>query len=157
MSWTDASFTPNIETMMNEEHILHVGSSASETAQARGQRLLETLHGGHAGEAMLAEVGEINRDFVDMTIEWAFGGIMSRPGLDLPTRQLILIASCVTSGNAQPQLRAHAEAALRVGVTRQQIIETILQLTFYAGGPAVRNSLVALKDVLAVEGDHDSA
>jgi 4-carboxymuconolactone decarboxylase len=80
-------------------------------------------------------VGEITRDFVDMTIEWAFGGIMSRPSLDLPTRQLILIASCVTSGDAQPQLRAQVEAALRVGVTRPQIIETILQLAFYAGGP----------------------
>ena len=54
----------------------------------------------------------------------------------------------MTLGTAEPQLRAHTEAALSVGVTRQQIIETILQLTFYAGGPAVRNSLVALKDLL---------
>jgi 4-carboxymuconolactone decarboxylase len=46
-------------------------------------------------------------------------------------------------------LRAHAQAALQSGATRQQVIETILQLTFYAGGPAVRNSLVELKDVLA--------
>ena len=123
----------------------------SQELKERGLRLLERLHGGHAGEAMVAEMAQICPAFADMTIEWALGGVMSRPGLDLPTRQLVLIASCVTLGTAEPQLRAHTEAALSVGVTRQQIIETILQLTFYAGGPAVRNSLVALKDLL-IEG-----
>jgi 4-carboxymuconolactone decarboxylase len=84
-----------------------------------------------------------------MTIDWALGGIMARPGLDLLTRQLVLVASCVTLGHAEPQLRAHAQAALAAGATREQIVETILQLTFYAGGPAVRNSLVAIRDVIA--------
>ena len=48
-----------------------------------------------------------------------------------------------------PQLRAHTEAALRVGASKEQIVETILQLTFYAGGPAARNSLVLVKEVFA--------
>ena len=124
----------------------------SQELKERGLRLLERLHGGHAGEAMVAEMGQICPAFADMTIEWALGGVMGRPGLDLPTRQLVLIASCVTLGTAEPQLRAHTEAALSIGVTREQIVETILQLTFYAGGPAVRNSLVALQDLLT-EGD----
>ncbi|PCE23569.1 carboxymuconolactone decarboxylase [Paraburkholderia acidicola] len=115
----------------------------------RGLELFEQLHGGHAGAAMVAEVAEICPAFADMTIEWSIGSIMDRPGLDLATRELILVASCVTLGNAMPQLRAHAEAALRVGATKEQIVETVLQLTFYAGGPAVRNSLVFLKEVFA--------
>jgi len=115
----------------------------------RGLELLENLHGGHAGEAMVAEMQDVCPAFADMTIEWALGGVMARPGLDLLTRQLILIASCVTLGHALPQLRAHTEAALTAGASKEKIIETILQLTFYAGGPSVRNSLVALKDVLA--------
>lgn len=113
-----------------------------------GLALLQQLHGGHAGEAMVAEMSEICPAFADITIEWALGGVMARPGLDLLTRQLVLIASCVTQGHAMPQLRAHAEAALEAGATKEQIVETILQLTFYAGGPAVRNSLVSLKDIL---------
>src|SRR5580692_11194421 len=121
----------------------------SQELKERGLRLLERLHGGHAGGAMVAEMAQICPGFADMTIEWALGGVMARPGLDLVTRQLVLVASCVTLGHAMPQLRAHAQAALQSGATRQQIIETILQLTFYAGGPAVRNSLVELKDVLA--------
>jgi 4-carboxymuconolactone decarboxylase len=114
-----------------------------------GLALLQQLHGGHAGEAMVAEMADVCPAFADMTIDWAFGGVMARPGLDLLTRQFVLIASCVTLGHAEPQVRAHVEAALAIGATKQQIVEVILQLTFYAGGPAVRNSLVSLKDVLA--------
>jgi len=115
----------------------------------QGLELLEQLHGGHAGEAMVAELKDICPAFADITIDWAIGSIMARPGLDLLTRELILIASCVTMGHAMPQLRAHAEAALKVGATREQIVETVLQLTFYAGGPAVRNSLVLLQEIFS--------
>ena len=122
---------------------------SSDVLRQEGTALFEKLHGGHAGAAMVAEMAEICPPLADMTIEWASGGVMSRSGLDLPTRQLVLIAACVTLGCAEPQLRAHTEAALNIGVTKTQIVETILQLTFYAGGPAVRNSLVAVKDLVA--------
>jgi 4-carboxymuconolactone decarboxylase len=115
----------------------------------RGLELMEQLHGAGAAEGLTAELADLCPAFADMTIEWAVGSIMDRRGLDLKTRELVLIASCVTMANAAPQLHAHVEAALRVGATRDEIVETILQLTFYAGGPAVRNSLVALRDVLA--------
>jgi 4-carboxymuconolactone decarboxylase len=118
------------------------------TLRRNGLELLKQLHGGHAGEAMVAEMADVCPAFADMTIDWALGGVMARPGLDLVTRQFVLIASCVTLGHAEPQLRAHVEAALNIGATKQQIVEVILQLTFYAGGPAVRNALVSLKDVL---------
>lgn len=121
------------------------------TNRRRGLELLEQLHGGHAGAAMVAELEDICPAFADMTIDWAIGSIMARPGLDLITRELVLIASCVTMGHAMPQLRAHTEAALKIGATKEQVVETILQLTFYAGGPAVRNALVTLKDVLATK------
>jgi len=120
-----------------------------ETPRERGLELLEWLHGGHAGEAMVAEMRDICPAFADMTIDWALGGVMARPGLDLLTRQFVLIASCVTLGHAEPQLRAHVEAALNIGATKKQIVEVVLQLTFYAGGPAVRNSLVLLRDLIA--------
>lgn len=77
-----------------------------------------------AGAAMVAEMQDVCPAFADITIEWALGGIMARPGLDLITRELILVASCVTMRHAMP-----------------------LQLTFHAGGPAVRNSLVVVQEV----------
>jgi 4-carboxymuconolactone decarboxylase len=123
----------------------------TETLHARGLELLEQLHGGHAGEAIVSEMRGICPPFADMTIDWALGGVMARPGLDLLSRQLVVIASCVTLGHAEPQLRAHVQAALALGATKQQIVEAILQLTFYAGGPAVRNSLVSIRDLIQSE------
>jgi 4-carboxymuconolactone decarboxylase len=118
------------------------------TAYERGLALLQQIHGGHAGEAMVAAQRDICPDFATMSIEWAMGGIMARPGLDLKTRQLVVIAACVTLGHAQPQLRAHAEGALAAGATRDEIIETILQTLFYAGGAAVANALQTVKPIL---------
>ncbi len=114
----------------------------------KGVALLEKLYGEGTLEAMKAEMADICPFFVDMTTDWALGGIMSRPGLDPLTRELLMIASCVTLGHAMPQLRAHATGALSLGATKEQIVETVLQMTFYAGGAAVRNSLVELKPIL---------
>jgi 4-carboxymuconolactone decarboxylase len=120
----------------------------SNTLHRQGLDLLEQLHGGHAGEAIVDEMRDICPYFAEMTIDWALGGVMARPGLDLLTRQFVLIAACVTMGHAEPQLRAHVESALKTGATKEQITEVILQLTLYAGGPAVRNSLVSIRDLL---------
>lgn len=118
----------------------------SETYE-KGLALLNHLHGGQAGEALVNNLKDICPDFVDMTIEWAMQGIMARPGLDLLTREYLLIASCTTLGHTVPQLKAHIDAALRLGGTKEQIIEVILQMTFYAGGAAVSNALGYAKEV----------
>jgi len=113
-----------------------------------GLALLASLHGDGAGQALIADMAGLCPDFVDMTLEWALGGITTRPGLDLMTRELVVIAACTTLGHPVTQLRAHAAAALKAGATRQQVVEAILQLMFYAGGAAVRNALVNLKDIV---------
>jgi 4-carboxymuconolactone decarboxylase len=118
----------------------------SDTYQ-KGLALLNQLHGGHAGEDLVNNLEGICPDFVDMTIEWAMHGIMARPGLDLLTREYIIIASCATLGHATPQLEAHIEAALNLGGSKEQIVEVILQVLFYAGGAATSNALAAAKTV----------
>src|SRR4051812_22474810 len=114
-----------------------------------GLALMARLHGGHAGQAMIDEMKTVCPAFAEMTIAWAFGGVMARPGLDLLTRQLALCAACVTLGNALPQLRAHLEAALGLGATQEQLVELILQMLFYAGGPATRNALVVAHELFS--------
>jgi 4-carboxymuconolactone decarboxylase len=114
----------------------------------RGLALFETLYGTGAGDALVKDMDGLCPDFTDITIEWAIGGILSRPGLDHITRELVVIASCVTLGHTVPQLRAHTQAALNAGATKEQVVETILQVLFYAGGAAVRNALVNVKDLL---------
>jgi 4-carboxymuconolactone decarboxylase len=50
-------------------------------------------------------------------------------------------------GNAQPQLKVHLQAAQNVGVSREEIVETIMQMAVYAGFPAALNGLAAARDV----------
>ena len=121
-------------------------TNKSETYQ-KGLALLNKLHGGQAGEQIVENLKDVCPDFVDMTIEWAMQGIMARPGLDLLTREYLLIASCTTLGHAVPQLKAHIDAALKLGGSKEQIVEVILQMTFYAGGAAVSNALSHAKEV----------
>ena len=118
-----------------------------------GLRLLDRLHGEGTGRQLIEAMKNISPDFVTMTIEWAMAGIMARPGLDLLTREYLIIASCVTLGHATPQLRAHIDAALRLGATREQIVEAILQVLFYAGGAAVANALVVADEAFKHFGD----
>lgn len=118
----------------------------------RGLAVLEEAHGGQIGEAMVQEMADICPDFCTMTVEWALGGIMARPGLDLATRELLLVASCVARGNAEPQLRAHMEAARKLGITREQMVETLLTLLFYAGGPSVSNALLLIRETYVLPG-----
>jgi 4-carboxymuconolactone decarboxylase len=123
----------------------------------RGTALLEQLHGSGAAQALKDDMEGLCPDFVDMSIEWALGGVLAREGLDLVTRELVVIASCVTLGHPVTQLRAHVHAAIAAGATREQIIEAILQLMFYAGGASVRNALVHCKDLLAAPPDAATA
>jgi 4-carboxymuconolactone decarboxylase len=115
----------------------------------RGEVLLNKIHGAHTGEAIVSALDGICPDLADMTIEWGFGEIVSRTGIDLKTRELVTIASCVTLGYAQPQLKAHIEGALNVGATKDEIVEVILQVALYAGFAAATNAMLLAKEVFA--------
>jgi 4-carboxymuconolactone decarboxylase len=69
------------------------------TLREGGAALLEQLHGSGAAQALKADMEGLCPDFVEMSVEWALGGVMARPGLDLITRELVVIASCVTLGH----------------------------------------------------------
>jgi 4-carboxymuconolactone decarboxylase len=56
-------------------------------------------------------------------------------------------------GNAAPQLKVHIHAALNVGCSKEEIIETIMQMAVYAGFPAAVNGLLAAKEVFAAATD----
>ena len=130
--------------------------AATRSRTAKVSRLFKRLHGAHSGEQLVASLRDICPDFADMTIEWAIHGVMARPGLDLVTRELLLIAACTTLGFATVQLRAHIEAAVAVGARREQIVETILQMTFYAGGAATSNALRIAAEALATIEPHET-
>ena len=108
---------------------------------------------GVAGENVIAALHDIAPDFARLIIEFPFGDIYSRPGLDLKTRELIVVAALTAIGNAAPQLKVHLHGARNVGCSEQEIVEAIMQMAVYAGFPAALNGLFAAKEVFAQRRD----
>lgn len=115
----------------------------------RYERGLEKLNeiDGQAGTNVIESLKDIAPDFADLLIEFPFGDIYSRPGLDIQSREIATIAALTAMGNATPQLKVHISAGLNVGLSKDQIIETIIQMSVYAGFPAALNGLFAAKEV----------
>lgn len=93
--------------------------------------------------------GDIAPDLVRSTIEFAYGDIISRPGLDLKSRQLATVAGLTALGFAHRQLAFHIEGALNVGWTRDELVEVIMQMAVYAGFPAALNAIRVAKEVFS--------
>ncbi|CAG9210442.1 4-carboxymuconolactone decarboxylase [Paraburkholderia tropica] len=104
---------------------------------------------GHAGEQVVASLADIAPDFATYLLEFPFGDIYARPGLDLRAREIATIAALTALGHAQPQLKVHIAAGLNVGLSEEEIVETIMQMAVYAGFPAALNGLFAAREVFA--------
>jgi len=105
-----------------------------------------------AGKRVIEGLKDIAPDFARLLIEFPFGDIYSRPGLDLKSREIAVVAALTALGNAAPQLKVHIHGALNVGCTEQEVIEIIMQMAVYAGFPAALNGLSAAKEVFAERG-----
>jgi 4-carboxymuconolactone decarboxylase len=99
------------------------------------------------GERVIEALKDIAPDLARYVIEFPFGDIYSRPGLDLKTREIATVSALTAMGTATPQLKVHIHGALNVGCTRQEVIEVIIQMAVYAGFPAALNGIFAAKDV----------
>ncbi|HWQ18519.1 MAG TPA: carboxymuconolactone decarboxylase family protein [Methanotrichaceae archaeon] len=102
---------------------------------------------GEAGARVIDSLKDIAPDFARYLIEFPFGDIYSRPGLDLKSREIAVVAALTALGNAAPQLKVHIHGALNVGCTREEVVEVIMQMAVYAGFPAALNGLSAAGEV----------
>jgi 4-carboxymuconolactone decarboxylase len=102
---------------------------------------------GETGEKFIQNLNEISPDFSRYLIEYPFGDIYNRPGLDVKTRELVTLSALAALGYAEPEVKAHTKVAINTGVTREEIIEVFIQISVYAGFPAAINALLAAKEV----------
>lgn len=116
------------------------------TRYEKGLEKLKEIDG-QAGVNVVESLKDIAPDFAQYLIEFPFGDIYSRPGLDLQSREIATIAALTALGTATPQLKVHVSAGLNVGLSKEQIVETIMQMSVYAGFPAALNGLFAAKEV----------
>jgi 4-carboxymuconolactone decarboxylase len=124
------------------------GTEMNNERYLRGWEKLKEVDG-EAGENVIESLRDIAPDFARLLIEFPFGDIYSRPGLDLRTRELAVVAALTALGNAAPQLKVHIQGARNVGCSEQEIVEVIIQMSVYAGFPAALNGLFAAKEVFA--------
>ena len=119
--------------------------------ESRYRRGLETARKLDEGSAARLEeaLKGIAPDLYRYIVEFAFGDILSRPGLPVATREIVTLSALSAMGTAQPQLRVHINAALNVGVPRTQIVELFMQIAVYAGIPAALNALYLAREVFA--------
>jgi 4-carboxymuconolactone decarboxylase len=113
---------------------------SAEVRRARGLATLGQITGA-TGESVVDGLRDIAPDLADWIVDFSYGDVMSRPDLDVRTRQLATIAALTALGNAAPQLEVHVKGALNVGCTQSEIIEVILQMAVFAGFPAAINGL----------------
>ena len=100
-----------------------------------GMRARREVLGDEYVDRAVAGITPFNEPLQDLITRYAWGEIWTRPGLPRPTRSLLTIAMMVAL-NREDELRLHLRAALRNGVTREEIQETLLQCAIYCGVPA---------------------
>jgi len=109
----------------------------------------EVLGAEHVDRAT-AEATDFSRDFQELITEYAWGTIWTRPGLDRRSRSLITLAALVARGHHE-ELAMHLRAALRNGLTVDEIKETLLQTAIYCGVPDANTAFRIAQSVLDEE------
>jgi len=113
---------------------------------ARGLEIVRKLWGGRAGgQALPAQ--RLAPEFFALVTQFVFGMFWARPNLDLRSRSLCTVAQLAALGRTE-ELKGHLSGALNLGITREELIEVLMQTACYAGVPAAVNALNAAADVL---------
>ncbi|HEY3687096.1 MAG TPA: carboxymuconolactone decarboxylase family protein [Streptosporangiaceae bacterium] len=115
---------------------------------ARGLRALAEVDG-HTGQQVVDSLADIAPDLGRYIVEFVFGDVYHRTGIDLKTREMASVAMCTALGTAAPQLRVHIHGFLNVGGARDEVVEVITHLAAYAGFPAALNGIAAAREVFA--------
>jgi 4-carboxymuconolactone decarboxylase len=120
----------------------------------RGSALLAEMLGHEEAEQIRSAWRAICPEFEAYVIEFLSGEIWSRPQLDRRTKSLVTIAALAALGRTRG-LELNLRMALNNGVSRQEIVETFLQLAPYAGFPAAWEGLALANEVFSRAGSGD--
>ncbi len=112
----------------------------------QARKVMEQLWGGGSDrELMPAE--KLAPEFFELASTFCFGGFWARSGLDIRSRSLCTVAQLAALGRTN-ELKIHLRGALNLGISREELIEVLMQTSQYAGIPAAVQALNAAADVL---------
>ena len=116
-------------------------------AHERGMKVRrEVLGDAHVDEAVARTTG-FTADFQDLITRYAWGEIWTRPGLDRRTRSAIALTALIAAGRME-ELPMHVRAALRNGLSEDEIKEVLLQAAVYCGVAAANTAFAVAARVL---------
>ena len=115
-----------------------------------GIAIRKKLSGDRFGKSASA-LAELAPDLDEMLNEVVFGRVWSRPGLELKMRSVAVIAA-LTGLQRLPQLKSHIANGLNAGLKKEEVIEILIQMAFYAGAPTAVNAFQVAKEVFDEEG-----
>jgi 3-oxoadipate enol-lactonase/4-carboxymuconolactone decarboxylase len=106
----------------------------------------EVLGDEHVDRAV-AGTTAVTADFQDFITRYAWGGIWTRPGLGRRERSIVTLTALVAGGHLD-ELEFHLRAAITNGLTREEVVEVLLQTAVYCGVPAANSAFAVAKRVL---------
>ena len=112
-----------------------------------GMKVRREVLGDEHVDAAIEQTTEFTADFQDLITRYAWGEIWARPGLDRKTRSAITLTALIAL-NHHEELAMHVRAALRNGLTPDEIKEVLLQSAIYCGVPAANRAFAIAQQVL---------
>ncbi len=120
----------------------------SDSSYENGMRVRREVLGDEHVDAATERTTDFTADFQDLITRYAWGEIWTRPGLDLGQRSCVTLAALVALGKLE-ELEMHVRAALRNGLTADEIGEVLLHCAIYCGLPAANAAFAVAQRVLA--------
>jgi len=124
----------------------------SDPAYERGLRVRREVLGDAHVDRALASATDFTADFQDFITRYAWGEVWTRPGLDRKTRSCMTMTALIAAGRLD-ELEMHVRAALRIGLTPDEIKEVILHSAIYCGVPAANSAFAVAQR--AISGQED--
>jgi 4-carboxymuconolactone decarboxylase len=123
----------------------------SDDAHERGMRNRREVLGDEHVDAAIERTSDFTADFQDFITRYAWGEVWDRPGLDRRTRSAITLTALIAVGRFD-ELEMHVRAALRNGLSEDEIKEVLLQSAIYCGVPAANSAFAVAQKVLDEDG-----
>jgi 4-carboxymuconolactone decarboxylase len=119
----------------------------SDSTHDRGMEVRREVLGDEHVDAAVARTSDFTRDFQELITRYAWGEIWTRPGLDRRTRSCITLTALIALGRFD-ELAMHVRAALRNGLTPDEIKEVLLQAAIYCGVPAGNSAFAVAQRII---------
>ena len=123
------------------------GNETLEEFMSMGQDLLANLHGERGTKGYADPANKTTGALYTMAIEYGYGWLWHRAGLTTRQRMISALASFTTL-RLESQVKKFGQSALNIGMTREEVVEAVMQTAPYSGFPPALNALAALDEVL---------